>query len=92
MNDKMTSEEKQKIIDTLSSKGANQPCPRCGRDKFILMDGYFNQSLQNSVSANLTLGGPSVPSVAIICNNCGFISQHAIGILGLLPNEEGENE
>jgi hypothetical protein len=33
----------------------------------------------------LSLGGLGIPSIAIICNRCGFISQHALGTLGLLP-------
>ena len=40
----------------------------------------------------IVLGGPSIPSIPIICNRCGFISSHALGILGLLPPKTGDNQ
>jgi hypothetical protein len=33
-------------------------------------------------------GGQTVPAAAIVCNRCGFLSQHALGALGLLPKNE----
>ncbi len=84
----MSSNEKQKIVDALSKKGANLPCPRCNTKNFTLLDGYFNQTIQQKLTADLVLGGPSVPSIIVVCNNCGYISQHALGVLGLLPNDE----
>ena len=33
-----------------------------------------------------------IPSIPIICNRCGFISSHALGILGLLPPKTGDNQ
>jgi hypothetical protein len=59
----------------------------CGHNKFILTDGYFNHSVQANTN-NISIGGPSVPTIAIICSNCGFVSQHAIGLLGLLNNKK----
>jgi hypothetical protein len=59
----------------------------CGHNKFVLADGFFNNSVQTNFEAALVLGGPSIPTIALICSNCGFISQHALGVLGLL--EEG---
>ncbi len=84
-------EKKKEIIETLENKGAKLPCPRCGSQSFTLLDGYFTQPLQNNLQG-LVLGGPSVPSAVITCNNCGFLSQHALGSLGLLPKHEDKNE
>lgn len=42
-------------------------------------------SLQGSLTS-YTLGGTIVPMVAIACNNCGFVSLHAIGAWGLLES------
>jgi len=36
----------------------------------------------------MVIGGPSVPSVVTACNRCGYLSQHTLGTLGLLPKEE----
>jgi len=83
----ISSEEKQRIIAILSKKGANNPCPRCNQNNFTLLDGYFNQTIQQTISS-VVLGGPSVPSAIIVCNNCGYMSQHALGVLGLIPITE----
>lgn len=87
--EELTQEKKTRIINTLGERGANNPCPRCGNSTFTILDGYFNQPLQRDVKG-IVIGGRSVPSIAVACTNCGFLSQHAIGILGLL--EGGEND
>ena len=83
----LTPEEKQKIIEALGKKKVNGPCPRCGNNNFILADGYFNHSMQTDLK-NFSLGGPSIPTIATVCSNCGFISEHALGVLGLLKNPD----
>lgn len=83
-NKPMTQAEKDNIVQVLNSKKAVLPCPRCGQNKFTLADGYLNSPLQQNLNG-ITIGGPSIPSVAVVCTNCGYISQHALGVLGLLP-------
>lgn len=80
----MNSEEKDRALKALEEKSAKLPCPRCGNAKFFLADGYFNQSIQENLEG-ITIGGPSIPSVGVVCAQCGFISHHALGVLGLLP-------
>jgi len=80
-------EDKQRIIKALEEHGAKLPCPRCGSVNFTLLDGYFNQTVQSEVQG-IVIGGPSIPSVVVVCNQCGYLIQHALGILGLLPEEE----
>jgi ribosomal protein L37E len=75
------------IIKALESAGVKLPCPRCGNDSFTLLNGYFNHTIQNDPKG-MVLGGPSLPSVVVACDRCGYLSQHALGILGLLPKEE----
>jgi hypothetical protein len=77
---------KKEIIDALSKRKAQLPCPRCANQSFSLVGGYFNQPIQTELGG-LVIGGPSVPSVVVVCNQCGFMSQHALGALGLLPAE-----
>lgn len=88
---KMSSETKQQIVATLQTKGAIQPCPRCGNKEFTLLDGYFNQGIQQELGG-MVIGGPSVPSAVVVCNKCGYMSQHALGVLGLLPKEGVQHE
>jgi transcription elongation factor Elf1 len=84
MNNLMPESDKQKIIKKLQEKGVKIDCPMCGHNNFIIADGYFNNPMQSDFQGGLVLGGPSIPTIAIVCGNCGFISQHALGVLGLL--------
>jgi hypothetical protein len=85
----ISDEEKQQIIAALERAGARLPCPRCGNNNFTLLEGYFNQTVQTRLPG-IVLGGPSVPSVVVVCTRCGFLSQHALGSLGLLPKTATE--
>ena len=87
----ISNEDKQKIISKLNSKIGNIKCPMCGNNHFIIADGYFNPTMQDDLN-NLVLGGPSIPSIAIVCNKCGFISSHALGVLGLLPKQTEDSQ
>jgi hypothetical protein len=85
----LTQEQKDKIIKALADRGVTLPCPRCGTYDFTLLDGYLNQIIQTE-PAGIVLGGRTIPSVVVACNRCGYLSQHALGILGLLPKEENK--
>ena len=89
--EKLTKEQKEEIIKILEERGVKLPCPRCRSNNFTVLDGYFVQTIQTQVSS-VTLGGTSVPSVVIACQNCGYLIQHALGALGLLPEKEQKNE
>ena len=81
----MTPEDKNRIIEILKEKSATLPCPRCGFQEFVLLDGYFHQFIQQELKG-VQLGGPSIPYIITACKRCGFMSQHALGALGLLPS------
>jgi hypothetical protein len=84
----MTPEEKQKIIDIIKMK-VNLPCSRCGQKEFTLLDGYLKHDIYK-ISNNKIIYDDrdiSFPCVSIICDNCGYISQHCLGILGLMPSK-----
>lgn len=85
----LSNPEKERIINALNSRGAVKPCPRCGNNEFNLIDGYFNQSIQFELTG-LSIGGPSIPSIIVVCSKCGYMSQHAMGSLGLLPQEKSK--
>ena len=86
----MDESKRNEIIEKLREKGANRPCPRCGNTTFSIIDGYFNQTIQDDFSGFL-IGGQSIPSAITACNNCGYLAQHALGILGLLDKKGGGN-
>ena len=56
-----------------------------------MADGYFNNNMQTDFGS-ISIGGPAIPTIGIICDNCGFVSQHAIGVLGLLPKENSNRD
>lgn len=89
----ISQEDKQKIIIELNEKfgSTGAKCPMCGNTHFIIADGYFNTTLQDDLKG-IELGTPSIPSISIICSNCGFMSQHALGILGLLPRQDSNEK
>jgi ribosomal protein L37E len=86
----LTQEQKDKIVAKLEERGAKLPCPRCGSRSFTLLDGYFTQPVCAEIGA-IVLGGTTVPSIVVVCTQCGFLSQHALGALGMLPATEKEN-
>ena len=88
---KLTKKQKEDIANILQELGATLPCPRCSRNEFFISDGYFVQSVQIELSGTV-LGGPSIPSIVIVCKNCGYLSQHALGRLGLLPKKKDRHE
>ena len=77
------------IAKKLTEKNATLPCHRCGATEFTVLEGFSNIFLQKDFNAGLVIGGPSIPVIHVACNNCGAITAHAIGALGLLAN--GEN-
>lgn len=91
MNVKISDEDKNKIISELSSHITNLRCPMCQGKNFVIADGYFNNMIQTNFSDGLVIGGPSIPTIGIVCTNCGFVSQHALGILKLMPKPKDDN-
>ncbi len=89
----ISQEEKERIILELNNKlgSSGAKCPMCGNMHFIIADGYFNNFLQDDLNS-INLGGASIPSISIICSNCGFVSQHALGVLGLLPRQNSNEK
>lgn len=84
--------KKDEVIKKLTEKRAVQPCSRCGCPTFTVLDGYSKIMLDKEVDGNIRLGGPFVPVTAVVCTNCGAITMHALGALGLLGKQEEKNE
>lgn len=80
--------EHDKIGKILTERGAVHPCHRCGHTNFSVIDGYSHFSIQNVLDGSVSLGGPSVPVAMVACNNCGAITPHALGALGLMNKPE----
>lgn len=76
----------QKIVNTLNTKGVSTTCPSCKRPQMqVVADGYFSHMVTDQLGGAFTIGGPTIPTVGLICGNCGHLAQYALGTLGLLP-------
>lgn len=87
----LADEQKEKIVKVLNERIGGLKCPMCHNGPFTIIDGYFNIPLQGSLHS-YTMGGATVPMVAIVCNNCGYVSFHALGALGLLDRATKNRE
>lgn len=58
-------------------------CPMGGHRNWLVVDGYSSIALQQDLK-NQVIGGPNVPAATLVCNQCGFIVQIALGRIGLL--------
>ena len=88
-----TKEREKEILEVMEKSGVLNLCPICRNNKFQLQPGYFINVVQENIE-KIELGGESIPTVILICHNCGFVSQHSLGVLGLLSKstlEEGND-
>ena len=81
----LSEERRQQIAKRLYEKIEKFECPFCHKSKFTIVDGYLPNNLQDHLNG-LTIGGPMMPTIAIVCNYCGFVSQHSLGVLGLMDD------
>ena len=80
--------DNDKIIEKLKEKCAINSCPRCNAHKFSIAGTSYLPLIDKP--GDITLGGQNVPVVLVACENCGFISQHALGAFGLLNKDINE--
>jgi hypothetical protein len=51
---------------------------------FILIDGFISLSYNKDVTNSLIVGGPSIPSIAVVGKSTGLI--HTFALKVLIPN------
>ena len=89
----LNEQTKNEIANILKEKEALLPCSRCGRTNFIISDGLGQVSInQNYDSASFVISSAYIPTIILICENCGLINELAIKILGLQIEKEEQNE
>ena len=79
----MAAIDTQKLLEHLRAKWLNRPCPICQGGPWSVSDKTFQ--LLEFNQAGLTLGGPVVPVVPVICTNCGNTVLINALIVGLVP-------
>jgi predicted nucleic-acid-binding Zn-ribbon protein len=84
-----TSNFKEKTMRSLKEKNVHLPCPRCGTTKFDVLDGFSTTQFYWKPIGSVY--SSSIPSVVIICKNCGYMSQHSLTILKIKIREENND-
>jgi hypothetical protein len=76
----ISSQDKQNIVAALKAKGAG-PCPRCSDSQWTVSE-YSRIEVQATID-RASGERATIPTIMIVCQHCGFISQHALQPLGL---------
>ena len=90
ISEKTKNKIKSNLEKKIKARGKNLACPICGNNGFILADGFVNETLQDGVGTGLIVGGPSIPTAVVICNNCGHVMKFSAGVLELIPKAKEE--
>lgn len=91
MGDRISVEDQNIIIARLEELKATMPCPRCGETNFTLSDGYSIIPIRADIKG-ITIGGRAIPCVTTVCNHCGYVSMHSLGIMGLMDMAKGQGD
>lgn len=79
----MTDRQKATIQEVLRQKGFGPSCPMCRNTSWQLHDDLVHSPVTVLGAAIMQVGGPVIPMAQLICTNCGFVSHHAVGALGI---------
>jgi hypothetical protein len=82
MNSVKFDQEKEKIQKAIEKKISSGVIS--DPEGFILIEGFINMPTQNEVGGAFVLGGPTIPTVAVVGKTTGLIHTFALKIL--LPN------
>ena len=79
------SPRQKKIAKALNERGANLPCPRCGSTDFSVFEDYVSHLLTRDLRS---LTSKSIPTAVTICIKCGYVCEHALVVLQLMPKKD----
>lgn len=79
-----TPEDSARILQAIQERVPNvAPCAVCGTRNFTLGEGFVRLDLSELHSSAIRIGGPALPSVALVCQNCGNTILLNLIVLGL---------
>ena len=81
----ISDEQVQKIATALQERGIESTCPMCDKKEEMVLNqgGFVIQVLREEVNV-IKDERNSMPCIALICPNCGYVRMHAVGALGLI--------
>jgi len=78
-----------KTINELITREAKDPCARCGTASFSCLGKFINLLIGDG--ARLPIMTKNVaPCAVVYCENCGAVTLHLLGVLGLLGEDTTE--
>jgi hypothetical protein len=80
----ISADDKHRIVAALKSRGAGS-CPRCNDSQWTVSE-FSRIEVQATMDLH-TAERTTIPAIMIVCEHCGFISQHALQPLGMWPQE-----
>lgn len=85
---------REEIAKRLADMGATNSCHRCGNNSFAVMDCITNIQLQEKITRDVLMGPgtPILPVAHLVCEKCGAVTSHALGVLNMLPVKEDNHE
>ena len=79
----ISADDKHNIVAALKSRGAGS-CPRCQDSQWTVSE-FSMIEVQSTMDRN-SVERTTIPAIMIVCEHCGFISQHALQPLGIWPH------
>jgi hypothetical protein len=83
----ISANDKHQIVAALKSRGAGS-CPRCNDSQWTVSE-FLRIDVQATMERDTTQR-TTIPAIMVVCQHCGFISQHALQPLGVWPQSEPE--
>lgn len=83
-------QERERILRRVTERLPNLgTCVACRSNQWTLAEGFVAFPLQDS-TGTFTLGGPTMPCIAVVCNVCGntlFLNAIVLGLTELLADK-----
>lgn len=73
----------KKVQNWLATKAPNLKCPSCGGKDFAA-EQIVGAAIVGPDNG-LSLGGPHVPELLVVCSNCGHIIHFSATMIGVSP-------
>ena len=79
----MNQDQLEKVIQKLNGKNLSQACARCSSVNFTVA-GESEIKVAKPAPLNRGIGLGSIPSrismptIVVVCDNCGYVTQHAL--------------
>jgi hypothetical protein len=75
------------IVHKLKHKNVSDKCVRCKKYNLVLLNDIYDMKIvskSKDENENVVFNDTFLPCFVILCQNCGFMMHHSVGILGLL--------